>query len=149
MHGQRFNGFIDRLDSFREGTVRIVDYKTGKVLDHDYNITDDNAQAIAEEIFTPDIKDRPKIALQFYIYDMLCSNLPQVKGKTLLNCIYSTAKLFREAPVSVSCNKVFNDNMTGHMASMLDRMKDIAIPFTRTSNEEICSYCNFKNICGR
>ena len=149
LHGQRFKGYIDRLDSFREGTVRIVDYKTGKVLDHDYDITDDNAQDIADEIFTPDIKDRPKIALQFYIYDMLCGNLPQVKGKTLLNCIYSTAKLFREAPVSVPCNAVFTNRMTGHLASMLDRMKDIGTPFTRTSNEEICSYCDFKNICGR
>ncbi|MGN0190383.1 MAG: PD-(D/E)XK nuclease family protein, partial [Candidatus Cryptobacteroides sp.] len=31
--GHRFAGFIDRLDSFSDGEIRIVDYKTGKVSD--------------------------------------------------------------------------------------------------------------------
>ena len=33
--GFHFKGFIDRLDSFERGTVRVVDYKTGKVSDQD------------------------------------------------------------------------------------------------------------------
>ena len=78
--GQRFKGFIDRLDSLAEGEVRVVDYKTGKVLEDDENINDDNAEEIVDKIFDPDCQERPKIALQFFIYDMLLQNDPRVKG---------------------------------------------------------------------
>ena len=57
--GQKFKGFIDRLDSFHPGQVRVVDYKTGKVLDDDEKINDDNALAIAEDIFAEGFYDGP------------------------------------------------------------------------------------------
>ena len=70
-HGQRLKGFIDRIDSFQPGQARIVDYKTGKVLEDDEDIHDRNAEDIAKKIFAKDVAELPKIALQFYIYDLL------------------------------------------------------------------------------
>ncbi len=151
--GQKFKGFIDRLDSFREGEARVVDYKTGRVLEDDENIHDGNAEDIAEKIFAPDIKDRPKIALQFYIYDMLLRNDPAMEtvmsGRNISNCVYSTAHLFKEPPVTVPMNGKFYDAVSERLGKVLDEMYDLNVPFRRTGDERNCEYCDFKMICGR
>ena len=149
LHGQRFKGFIDRLDSFADDQARVVDYKTGKVLDDDQNIHDGNAEAIAEAIFTPDVKDRPKIALQFFIYDMLVQGRPEVEGRNIWNCVYSTSSLFKEPPVTVPLNKVFCEAVSERMKTLLEEMYDTSVPFRRTTDAKVCEYCDFKNICGK
>ncbi len=152
-NGQRFKGFIDRLDSFSAGQARVVDYKTGKVLDDDENIHDGNAEAIADRIFARDVKDRPKIALQFYIYDMLLQKDPDMKtimeGRDIFNCVYSTAHLFKEAPVTVPLNRRFYDAVSERLGAVLEEMYDLNVPFRRTEDEKNCEYCDFKMICGR
>jgi len=148
-HGQRFKGFIDRLDSFSPGMVRVVDYKTGKVLDDDENIHDGNAESIAEKIFAKDVLNRPKIALQFFIYDMLLQDSPLVKGQEMFNSVYSTSNLFREAPLTVPVNKMFYDAVSERLAGLLEEMYSPDVPFRRTDNADVCAYCDFKTICGR
>lgn len=148
-HGQRFKGYVDRLDSFRPGQARIVDYKTGKVLDDDENIHDGNAEDIASRIFEPDVKDRPKIALQFYIYDLLLSSRPEVQGREIYNCVYSTSRIFTDSPVTVPVNRKFYDAVSGKMKDLLDEMYDISVPFRRTDDRNICRYCDFNKICLR
>ncbi len=152
-NGQKFKGFIDRLDSFAEGKARVVDYKTGKVLDDDENIHDGNAGDIAERIFARDVKDRPKIALQFYIYDMLLQADPRMKplmeGREICNCVYSTAHLFKEAPSTVPMNRKFYDAVSERLGAVLEEMYDLDVPFRRTEDEKNCEYCDFKMICGR
>ena len=147
--GQKFKGFIDRLDSFHPGQVRVVDYKTGKVLDDDEKINDDNALAIAEDIFAEDIKERPKIALQFFIYDMLVQNHPLARGKQLFNCVYSTARLFKEPPLNVPRNEMFFNAVSERLENTLEEMYSLEVPFRRTNDEKVCEYCDFKMICGR
>ncbi len=151
--GQRFKGFIDRLDSFREGQARVVDYKTGKVLDNDENINDDNAEAVANLIFEPDVKDRPKIALQFFIYDMLLQSdlkvAPVMKGRDIFNSVYSTAHLFKEAPQTVPMNRKFYDAVSMRLKKTLTEMYDLEVPFRRTGDTKVCEYCDFRMICGR
>ena len=147
--GQRFKGFIDRLDSFKDGQARVVDYKTGKVLEDDENIHDGNAEEIAEKIFNPDMKNWPKIALQFYIYDMLVQSRPEVRGREICNCVYSTAHLFKEPPVTVPMNRKFYEAVSAKLEAMLDQMYDTSVPFRRTDDEKTCSYCDFRMICGR
>ena len=148
-HGQRFKGFVDRIDSFAADQARIVDYKTGKVLKDDEDITDDNAVTIAQKIFAPDVKDRPKIALQFYIYDMLMKGRPETSGKNICNCVYSTAALFKSPPVTVPLNELFYKEMTEGLEKLIDEMHDTEVPFRRTEDVSVCGYCDFKNICGR
>lgn len=147
--GQKLKGFIDRLDSFHPGQVRVVDYKTGKVLDDDEKITDDNAEAIAEDIFAEDIKERPKIALQFFIYDLLVQDHPLAKGRQIYNCVYSTARLFKEPPLNVPSNEKFFDAVSRRLEDTLQEMYSLEVPFRRTKDEKVCEYCDFKMICGR
>jgi hypothetical protein len=147
--GQKLKGFIDRLDSFHPGQVRVVDYKTGKVLDDDEKITDDNAEAIADKIFAEDIKERPKIALQFFIYDLLVQDHPLAKGRQIYNCVYSTARLFKEPPLNVPRNEKFFEAVSHRLGETLQEMYSLDVPFRRTKDEKVCEYCDFKMICGR
>lgn len=148
-HGFRFKGVIDRLDSFDGKGMRVVDYKTGKVLDDDVDIHDGNAESIADSIFAPDVKERPKIALQFFIYDMLLKERGVTCGRDVYNCVYSTSRLFKEVPESVPMNASFYGFMSERLESLLDEMCDVTVGFRRTEDRSVCEYCDFRNICGR
>lgn len=148
--GHEFVGYIDRLDSFADGTLRVVDYKTGKVLETESGeITDDNAEEIAEAIFGKDVKDRPKIAFQFYIYDMLLHQNRISEGHQLLNCVYSMSGLFSEIPATVPENRKFYDTVSERLALLLGEISDISVPFELTEDRTKCEYCDFRMICGR
>ena len=148
-HGFRFVGFIDRLDAFAQDQVRVVDYKTGMVLDEDFMIAEYGPVEVADKIFAPDVQGRPKIAFQFYIYDLLLKDREEVAGREIHNCIYSTSRLFRELPQSRPLNKEFFDRVSANLEKLLDEICDPQVGFRRTSVERMCSYCDFKTICGR
>ena len=147
--GFRFKGFIDRLDAFGPDEVRVVDYKTGRVLDDDIYIDDDNAIDIADKIFMPDVKDRPKIAFQFYIYDLLVQDRPEAQGRKLYNCVYSTSRLFGKLPEAIPVHPVFFNASSEHLGRLMAEIDDPETPFRRTTDKAVCSYCDFKTICGR
>ena len=92
---------------------------------------------------------RPKIALQFFIYDMLLQDSPLIKDRVLYNSVYSTANLFKEAPATVPLNKVFYDSVSEKLKELLDEMRSPDLPFRRTEDKDVCAYCDFKTICGR
>ena len=148
-HGFRFKGFIDRLDCFSDDEIRIVDYKTGRVLDDDIDINDLNAASVADRIFAADVKDRPKIAFQFYIYDLLLKDRKDLNGRKMSNCVYSTSRIFAEVPKAVPVNRAFFDAVSGHLEELLDEMTGPETGFRRTEDAAVCGYCDFRNICGR
>ena len=147
--GQNFMGYIDRLDSFMDSQVRIVDYKTGIVLEEDYMIDSSNAEIIADRIFEKDIDKRPKIALQFAIYDMLVKEMEAAKGRQIINSVYSTSLLFKDIPPMTPCCEMFVRKVRENIGKLLEEIYDIDRPFERTEDEKVCQWCDFKAICGR
>ena len=147
--GFEFLGFIDRLDSFDERTVRIVDYKTGKVTDQDIDVTDANAEKVVDALFGPDNDKRPKIALQLYLYGEYLKGYPSVEGKALENCIYQTTGIFREKPKSVPRSAEFCRLAGERLEAVLKEIEDRSVPWNRTGNSKTCEWCDFKTVCGR
>ena len=147
--GIKFFGIIDRLDSIREDVVRIVDYKTGKVSDSDFIINDDNAEAVVEAIFAHDNEERPKIALQLYIYDRFIRDEAAMRGKSIVNSIYQPLRLFSKQVENVRLSGKFCSLMDDALDELLKEITDVQVPFWRASSEKACAYCNFKNLCGR
>ena len=147
--GFKFEGFIDRIDSFLPGEVRVIDYKTGKVEDKDVDINPSTAPGVAAAIFGEDNKGRPKIALQMFIYDIMVLEDPELKDKVILNSVYQPAKLFKEGIKNVPMCVEFKDDMMDRLHNLLAEIKDVSLPWNRTSNQETCKYCDFKMICGR
>ena len=147
--GFRFVGYIDRMDSFLPGEVRIVDYKTGKVEAGDVDIDDSNASATADALFGTDNQKRPRIAFQLYLYDILAQKDPSVQGKRVVNSIYQPAKFFTEGVKEVPVSSKFNEEVTERLHGLLARMKDTSVGWKRTDDSKTCSWCDFKMICGR
>ena len=147
--GFKFVGYIDRMDSFLPGEVRIVDYKTGKVENKDVDINDANATQIAEALFGEKNEDRPKIAFQIFLYDILAQEDPEVKGQVVVNSIYQPAVLFKEVVKNVPMCGKFNGEVMERLHKVLAELTDTSVPWRRTSEEKTCSWCDFKMICGR
>ena len=146
---QRIKGNIDRVDAVREGEIRVVDYKTGKVTVNDYEIDDTNFETIAADIFAPDNEERPGIAFQFYIYDLLLRKNGHDEGRQVKNSVYSMAMIFKTQPQTRNLNENFYRTMTSSLEGLLAQMYDLEVPFRRTEVEKSCSYCDFRNICGK
>ena len=161
--GFTFKGFIDRMDSYREGEVRIVDYKTGKVEDTEVQITDQNAQAVVDLLFGPKNADRPKIAFQLFLYDLFAHQDPVLSaphaagitpdgaagGVRVVNAIYSTAHLYTGALPEVPESPVFTRLVKERLQDLLAQITDLSTPWNRTDDPKTCSFCDFKDICGR
>lgn len=148
VEGWKFYGIMDRIDSVVPGCIRIVDYKTGSVKEDEMAVTDDNAEAVVGKLFGEKNKDRPKIALQLYLYDRFCKDIA-CNGETVVNCIYQTTSLFTSEPLETVVSKRFSELIEPELSRLLKEIGDPDIPFRRCNDPDTCKYCDFKTLCGR
>lgn len=148
--GFRFIGFIDRMDSIVPGQVRVIDYKTGHVEDDDIRIDGANAASVVDKLFGESNVGRPKIALQLYLYDEFVHGaLGEGSVETVVNAIYSTARLLtRPLPEVPECNE-FKSLVRDRLAGTLREIADTSVPWKRTEDRRSCQMCPFRAICGR
>ena len=147
--GFKIKGYADRIDSYLAGEARIVDYKTGKVEQDDIDITDDNAADVVEKLFGPTNNGRPKIALQLFMYGLLTQEQEQLRGRPVVNSIYSVSRLFTEPLEDRPANAEFARLTRERLKDLFAEMTDPSVPFRRTEERKTCEYCDFKMICGR
>ncbi len=146
--GFKIKGYIDRIDSIEDGKVRVVDYKTGKVLDDDVIINDGNAEKVVEALWGKNDKARPKIALQLYLYDRLIHSDPRFKNMEIVNSVYSTMRFHRNGVENFPACDGFIERMDGRLSGLLEEMADTSVPFERRVNlDGHCKYCCFKKLC--
>ena len=148
--GFNFVGVVDRMDSYKPGEVRIVDYKTGHVSDEDLLIDDANAASVVSALFGPDNLKRPKIALQLFLYDhMVGSVMPGPDRASLVNSIYSTARLYSKPLPDVPVSAEFCRLAMDGLHALLTEIVDLSTSFRRTTEPKTCEWCDFKAICGK
>lgn len=144
-------GIVDRMDSFEDGVLRIVDYKTGKVSDKDVNL---NKDAVGN-LFAGDktkYSEKPTIALQLYLYNELVNNNIDSNIKDFCSrqsVIYQTARIFSEGEYVA---EGLDDNAKGLEEGLKYTLLDIANTskgWDMTKNNDNCKYCDFKSICGK
>lgn len=145
--GYKFKGFIDRLDKVG-GRIRVVDYKTGR--DDPKYISVEDAALVAAKLFERCKIDRPKIALQLFLYDMFVlsdKDAPDIDW--LFNCMYSLPKMKTAGIVEARVNPEFCDLVKEKLRELLAEISNPDIPFLRTEEARTCEFCDFKTICGR
>ncbi len=155
----KFNGFdlvgyIDRLDSVERGVTRVIDYKTGKVEEKEMSVDGSNWQKVADAIFGPPSltgrDTRPFISLQMFIYDKFVQEMDlSPEGNSVVNTIYNVQGMFSSTPRQSPLVREFMEVMDERVAALLDEIADINTPFSRTPRLSDCSYCSFKDLCGR
>ena len=146
-HGFRFKGTLDRLDSLSEGSVRVSDYKTGKVDRLDLEIDDGNYEEVLAAVTNPDDSKRRKVAFQVYIYDKLLLEDGRFAGKILYNSIYQCNGMFTGKVEAVEVCKPFIEGMDKILEGILDEISDTNRNWTRTEVAKNCEYCPFTDIC--
>ena len=116
------NGRIDRIDQLEDGSLEIIDYKTGK--GKDKLSTDDKQQLL--------------------IYQIAAETLPEYHhiGKVSKLTFYYVNDDLRNSFVGKQ------KDIEKLQEKLLDTMNKIkAGDFTPAPNKHICGYCDFKNIC--
>ncbi|MCC7303294.1 MAG: PD-(D/E)XK nuclease family protein [Bacteroidia bacterium] len=139
--GLRLSGVTDRIDLLGN-TLRIIDYKTGKV---------DAKDVRTKDITSLTAEARKGMAVQLMSYALM-HGLPE-KGE-LLSGIYS----FRSSKGGIKVLEV--DGSQEISAEMLDEFKhllklhfrellDPTVPFRQTEDKKTCEYCAFREVCGK
>lgn len=146
--GFRFKGFIDRLDSLKDGSVRIVDYKTGG--DRPDVLDPEESEKIVKGIFSKKDSNTFKAALQFYIYDRFVEEDPEFKGMERENSMYAMGDIFRNAPRIYPESSGLKMEIGEQLEGLFAEMTDAGKPFARRPQEdEACRYCDYYMLCGR
>lgn len=144
----RLGGTIDRMDA-KEGTLRIVDYKTGGSPKIPANI---------EQLFTPS-ETRPNYIFQTFLYAAIMSRKqPLMVAPALLYIHRAASESYspviemgepRKPKIPVNNFAFFEDEFRERLQALLEEIFNEKEPFTQTEDTKKCSYCDFKAICKR
>ncbi|WP_195398707.1 PD-(D/E)XK nuclease family protein [Bacteroides finegoldii] len=144
----RLGGTIDRMDA-KEGTLRIVDYKTGGSPKIPANI---------EQLFTPS-ETRPNYIFQTFLYAAIMSRKqPLMVAPALLYIHRAASESYspviemgepRKPKIPVNNFAFFEDEFRERLQALLEEIFDEKEPFTQTEDIKKCAYCDFKAICKR
>jgi CRISPR/Cas system-associated exonuclease Cas4 (RecB family) len=141
-------GIIDRID-LKDGTLRIVDYKTGG-----------SPQSFADigQLFTP-AEDRPNYIFQTFLYAAIMSRQQPLKVAPALLYIHRAASEAYSPVIQmgqpykpktpVDDFSLYENEFRQHLLSLLEEIYNPLEPFTPTPHIAKCQYCTFKGICGR
>ncbi|TBH73560.1 PD-(D/E)XK nuclease family protein [Aquirufa nivalisilvae] len=158
----KIKGRIDRMDRLGTNTIRIIDYKTGKVEQKDLKIGED----LMSELTSEDIKEK---LFQLWLYKFLLGTellkpseervdyLKQIQTENIQ--IQPGIISFRNlGPKVLTENIEFSENQPlvaflkeseQLVSHWVQRLIDPLAPFEKTANLEDCQYCDFKGICHR
>lgn len=142
-------GIIDRMDS-KDGTLRIVDYKTGGDADTPPHV---------ESLFIPD-KKRSNYVFQTFLYAaIMCRKQPTMKIAPALLYIHRAATETyspviqmgepRKPKEAVEDFSKYEKEYRERLQGLLEEIFNPEKSFTQTEIIEKCTYCDFKALCKR
>ncbi len=143
----RFEGISDRVDRMDDGTVRIIDYKTGgchleyRELDSLFNGTPEErvsnitkTMLYAMMMYHTSGRDvRPVLYYVRAMHDESYSPLLTDKSRKESGAMYST----------------YREEFETLVASKLSEIYDPATPFRQCEDDKACRYCDYCAICNR
>lgn len=144
-------GLIDRVDKL-DGTVRILDYKTGKANLFFKDI---------DSLFEKEGKNRNKAAFQTFLYCMFyednrkCTDSisPGIYSlKEFYNDKYScvlSQKEGRGKPIPVTDYRAYKQEFSEALRDMIEEIFDPQTPFSQVENQDVCRTCLYAEICHR
>ncbi len=149
----RLGGIIDRMDS-KEGTLRIVDYKTGG---------SEQTLSSMDELFANDGKRKGYIFQTFLYAAIICrqqeSEAHQQQVAPALLYIHQASQEDhspvikmgepRKEKLPITHFALLEDEFRDRLQELLAEIFDPNEPFTQTEDLKKCEYCDFKSVCKR
>lgn len=140
----KLHGQADRIDKI-DNTIRIIDYKTGSVLDKELSI---------EEIGALQMHEEPSKILQVMLYALMYVKMNKIDGYDLQSGIISLLKPSSYLQViSIKKEKLLNLEILfefeNTLKTMLEEIFDSETPFKATLDLDKCKKCAFSSICNR
>lgn len=145
--GHKIGGIADRVDRMEDGSIRIVDYKSG---------ADKMEFKSIEELFLADPKGHNNAALQTLIYGVIAAR--QYRAE-ITPALYVARKMRTKnfSPLLVmggekiqKINATLGIQIEQHILATLGDITNQDLTFTQTEfTERTCSHCPYKTICRR
>lgn len=146
----RLKGFIDRIDEV-QGAIRIIDYKSGKGA---------GMFDTVENLFNKSLKERSKAVMQVFMYAWMYAgevgDTPLVPGiyymRALFTDSFDSRVYIKQGPgkkEALGDYARFHESFENALRTCLDELFDKEVPFTQTATGVACTYCQFKNLCGK
>lgn len=143
----RFSGIADRIDRLDDGTLRVVDYKTGAAhLEF----------AGLDSLFHGAGKQRLSNILQTLLYAMMLyrmegrDSVPSLYYVRSMNrADYSPQLIDREEGLSGAPYSHYSARFEELVSATLTEMYDPRIPFRQCDDPDTCTFCDFNVICRR
>ncbi len=138
-------GVIDRVDRLADGTIRIIDYKTGGK---------PGTFSTMAELITPK-SSRPNYIFQIFLYaTIIKTRYPSATIRPQLLYINKVnardySELIKRDKQGVVDRFTLDDAeaFTAQLNGLLQEVFNSDIPFTQTTISGKCKYCSFVNIC--
>ena len=139
-------GQVDRIDE-KDGTYRIIDYKTGSNVKHKF--------AGVESLFDAGNNNRNKNIFQLMLYAWVMDG--KLKYDNLQPGLLKLTEIFNDQFNWRLVNDkkklddvkdilpVFEEKLSGLLTEIMDQN----VPFRQVENVKVCEYCIFKEICHR
>ena len=143
----KFAGIADRIDRLDDGTLRVVDYKTG---------APHLEFAGLESLFRGEGKQRLSNILQTLLYSMM---LYRTRGVDAVPTLYYVRSMNRpdyrptlddrELGICGAPYTQYAEAFETLVRETLAEMYDPSVPFRQCADADTCKYCDFNAICKR
>ncbi len=143
----RFEGISDRIDFMNDGTMRIIDYKTGaKHLEYKG----------LESLFDGTPEERISNITKTMLYAMM---MYYTSGRDVLPVLYYVRAMHDGNYTPLLIDKTsgeegamysaYREEFEELVASKLSEMFDPSIPFRQCEDTKTCCFCDYAPVCGR
>ena len=146
--GIGMKGIIDRIEN-KDGTIRIIDYKTGQ---------DNKEFPNIPSLFDRENKSRNKAVFQTFIYGLLFLNSSSMKSDYPIQAsLFNIRELFKPdfSPLiqhkkqNVQDIRTFLIEFEHDLKQLFIEIYDRNISFSQTTDLKKCGYCAYGGICNR
>lgn len=152
-HKIYFKGTVDRIDRLDDGTIDIIDYKTGLPKTSG---KDNETIADLDTLFHGEGDKRISAVLQTLLYSMMLSN--DNPGATIRPNLYYVKRMAKgysslicdaSAPQSTILSYAdYDKEFRSLLKSAVENLFDTTKPFTQ-GDIKACTYCDFASVCHR
>ncbi|MBO7198437.1 MAG: PD-(D/E)XK nuclease family protein [Alistipes sp.] len=144
----KLSGIADRIDTLPDGTLQVIDYKSGYQPHLEFNSV--------ETLFTGSAKQRISNIFQTLLYSMVLhknegvDTLPTLfYASRMLNDSYSPIIKELDSNRDITRYSLVASDFEARLKALLDELFDPSTPFRQVEDRDTCTRCDYNRICRR